>query len=171
MVKMKRIPEFIEDFSQVINELNNKSRFPLTKEFIQHGDISVYEHCIFVAYMSCRIANKLNIKVDKKSLIRGALLHDYFLYDWHDKNKPIRLHGFRHPKIALKNASEEFVLNTKEKDIILHHMFPLNPVPPTSKEAWIICLADKICATRETFSSQLDKQIYSIYSYLDIIYE
>ena len=46
MVKMNRIPEFIRDFSEVINELNNKSRFPLTKEFIQHGDISVYEHCI-----------------------------------------------------------------------------------------------------------------------------
>ena len=168
---MNRIPEFIRDFSEVINELNNKSRFPLTKEFIQHGDISVYDLCIFVAYMSCQIANKLNIKVDKRSLIRGALLHDYFLYDWHDKNKPIKLHGFRHPKIALRNASEEFDLNEKEKDIILHHMFPLNPIPPASKEAWIICLADKICATRETFGSQLYKQISSIYSHLGIIYD
>ena len=167
---MKRITEFIKDFSEVMNELHTRSRFALTKYFIQHGDVSVYDHCIFVAYMSCRIANKLNLKVDKRSLIRGALLHDYFLYDWHDKNKPVKLHGFRHPKIAFKNASEDFALNKKERDIILHHMFPLNPVPPTSKEAWIICLADKICATRETFGSQPSKQLNNIYRHLDILY-
>ena len=80
---MKRIPEFIEDFSQVINELNNKSRFPLTKEFIQHGDISVYEHCIFVAYMSCRIANKLNNCVEKnnKRVAFDISEYDYFFND------------------------------------------------------------------------------------------
>ena len=94
---MKRIPEFLEDFSEVMNELHTKSRFSMTKKFIQHGDVSVYQHCIFVAYMSCRIANKFNLNVDKRSLIRGALLHDYFLYDWHDKNKPAKFHGFTHP--------------------------------------------------------------------------
>ncbi|WP_455543911.1 HD domain-containing protein [Intestinibacter sp.] len=167
---MNQIPGFFEDFSKTMNELHTKSRFPLTKDFIQHGDVSVYEHCIFVAYMSYIIANKLNLKVDKKSLIRGALLHDYFLYDWHDKNKPVKLHGFKHPKIALKNASEDFALNKKERDIILHHMFPLTIAPPNSKEAWIICLADKICATKETFGSQYDKQLNSIYRHLDSLY-
>lgn len=28
---------------------------------------------------------QLHIEVDTHSLIRGALLHDYFLYDWHKK--------------------------------------------------------------------------------------
>ena len=167
---MKKIPEFIEDFSEVINELHTKSRFLTTKNFIQHGNVSVYQHCIFVAYVSCRIANRFNLKVDKKSLIRGALLHDYFLYDWHDKNKPTKLHGFTHPKIALKNAIEDLELNEKEKDIILHHMFPLNPVPPTCKEAWIICLADKICATRETLSSQPNEDLRLICGHLDILF-
>ena len=107
MIKMKRIPEFLEDFSEVMSELHTKSRFSMTKKFIQHGDVSVYQHCIFVAYMSCRIANKFNLNVDKRSLIRGALLHDYFLYDWHDKNKPAKFHGFTHPKIAFENASQD----------------------------------------------------------------
>lgn len=167
---MKKIPEFLKDFSEVINELHTKSRFSMTKNFIQHGDVSVYQHCIFVAYISCRIASKFNLEVDKKSLIRGALLHDYFLYDWHDKNKPTKLHGFTHPKIAFKNASEDLKLNEIEKDIILHHMFPLNPAPPTSKEAWIICLADKICATRETLSSQPNKQVSLICGHLDLLF-
>ena len=81
-------------------------------------DVSVYQHCIFVAYMSCRIANKFNLNVDKRSLIRGALLHDYFLYDWHDKNKPAKFHGFTHPKIAFENACQDLELNKKERDII-----------------------------------------------------
>lgn len=165
MIKMEKIPNFLEDFLEIITELNETSRFPETRDFIQHGNTTVYQHCIFVAYTSCRIANKLNLKVDKRSLIRGALLHDYFLYDWHDKNKPTKFHGITHPRIALENAIEDFTLTEKEKDIILHHMFPLNLAPPTSREAWIICLADKICATSETFKLQNQDKLDSIYSF------
>ena len=45
--------------------------------------ISVYEHCVRVAVMSLVIAELFKITVDRRSLIVGALLHDYFLYDWH----------------------------------------------------------------------------------------
>lgn len=127
------------------------SRLHLTKEFIQHGNISVYAHCFSVAVMSIRIARFLNINVDKRSLIRGAMLHDYFLYDWHDTNNPAHTwHGFTHPSTALRNASQDFELSAIECDIIEHHMFPLVPYPPKSREAWIVCTADKICALKET---------------------
>ena len=82
--------------------------------------------------------------------MRGALLHDYFLYDWHQKDSSHRLHGFRHPKTALGNAQRDYHLNWKEKNIIARHMFPLIPVPPQCREAWIVCLADKWCALGET---------------------
>ena len=49
-------------------------------------------------------------------------------------------------------------------------MFPLNPIPPTSKEAWIICLADKICATKETFWSQPNKHLDLICGHLDLLF-
>ena len=154
MIKMKRIPEFLEDFSEVMNELHTKSRFSMTKKFIQHGDVSVYQHCIFVAYMSCRIANKFNLNVDKRSLIRGALLHDYFLYDWHLPriiNKRKGLHGYNHPKVALNNANNDFKLNKKEKNIIRSHMWPLTFFHmPLSKEAWLVCKYDKILSIKET---------------------
>ena len=123
------------------------------------GDDDVLNKKFFDDNKSTSKGNKFNLNVDKRSLIRGALLHDYFLYDWHDKNKPAKFHGFTHPKIAFENACQDLELNKKERDIILHHMFPLNPIPPTSKEAWIICLADKICATKETFWSQPNKHL------------
>ncbi len=137
--------------AKAANDMIQNSRFHMTKNFIQHGSISVYAHCFSVAVMSIRIARFLKIKVDKTSLIRGALLHDYFLYDWHDTNNSAhRLHGFTHPSTALKNALEDFELSKKECDIIKHHMFPLVPAPPRCREAWIVCTADKICALNET---------------------
>ena len=60
------------------------------------------------------------------------------------------LHGFYHPGIALKNASAEYQLTPREKDIIKKHMWPLTVVPPMCREAWIVTLADKWCSTLET---------------------
>lgn len=131
--------------------LADESRFLMTKEFIQHGSVTVYAHCMAVAVQSVNLARKMHLKVDLESLVRGALLHDYFLYDWHDNpDGRHNVHGFTHPYTALKNAREDFDLTKKECDIIVHHMFPLVPIPPRSKEAWLVCLADKICATKET---------------------
>lgn len=131
--------------------LVQSSRFSLTKNFIQHGKISVYSHCLSVAVMSVRIAKYFGIKVDYHALIRGALLHDYFLYDWHNEDGGThKWHGFTHPKTALRNANEDFKLSKVESDIIVHHMFPLVPIPPKSREAWLVCLADKVCALKET---------------------
>ena len=96
------------------------------------------------------IAEFLHLSVNRKVLIRGALLHDYFLYDWHNPDNGHRLHGFSHPYTSLKNAKRDYSITKREADIIVKHMFPLTIVPPQTKEAWIVCLADKICAGEET---------------------
>lgn len=122
----------------------------LEKEFIQHGEITCYDHSVRVACMSVKIANFFHVKADMRSLIRGALLHDYFLYDWHKSNPTDRMHGFSHAGWALKNAVKDFHLNEKEKDIIKKHMFPLNIAVPKYKESVIVNLADKTSALWET---------------------
>ena len=86
----------------------NRSGFLETKKYMQHGSTSVYRHCIAVAYISCIIAARLNIRIHIRQMIRGALLHDYFLYDWHKQEVPHRFHGFTHPKTALRNAERDF---------------------------------------------------------------
>lgn len=59
----------------------------LEKGFFQHGTVTVYDHSVAVALMCLQLAMLLHIHADRRSLVRGALLHDYFLYDWHVTRK------------------------------------------------------------------------------------
>lgn len=54
------------------------SRLPECREFVQHGDTTVLLHCVAVAYFSLWLVKFLHIRCNEKSLIRGALLHDFF---------------------------------------------------------------------------------------------
>ncbi|WP_312694479.1 HD domain-containing protein [Caproiciproducens sp.] len=131
-------------------ELLKSEDVQLMGTFIQHANISCLEHSISVAYYSYCLCRKLNLNVDCRSIIRGALLHDFFLYDWHVTKNPRGLHGFKHPLTALENAEEHFALNDREKDIIVKHMWPLTLTPPRYKEALIVSLSDKFCSIIET---------------------
>ncbi len=134
------------------------------KVYIQHGSTTVFEHSLSVAKHSLLIAhfieNRFGLKCDRKSLVRGALLHDYFLYDWHDKQVPgRRIHGFTHPGTARRNAVRDFEMNTKEQDIIAKHMFPLTIIPPRHRESCVVCIADKWCAICETFKMDISSYL------------
>ncbi len=149
------------EVDEAARQLAWAGRLDLTRAFIQHGDVTVYAHVISVARASLSFAEclgRVGVSVDRTSLLRGALLHDYFLYDWHDPDPSHRLHGFRHPFFALARAEEDFELTPRERNIIVRHMFPLVPVPPTCREAWIVCLADKWCALRETVTGRLPRK-------------
>ena len=47
----------------------NRSGFLETKKYMQHGSTSVYRHCIAVAYISCIIAARLNIRIHIRHMI------------------------------------------------------------------------------------------------------
>lgn len=155
MRKPKLTPEERQLLRTLIADLDRTGRLALARAAIQHGSTTVFAHCVKVAYFSLFLANKLHIPVNTHALLRGALLHDYFLYDWHEKNAGHRFHGFTHPATALKNAQEDFMLTPVEKDIIARHMFPLCPIPPRCREAWLVCAADKYCALLETLTPLL----------------
>lgn len=149
-MKIKLSAEKEKLFRSILADLCKHSRMMQSAKFIQHGNTSVFRHSVSVAYTSFWIAEKMKLNVEERTLIRGALLHDYFLYDWHEKDDSHKWHGFFHAKKALNNAMEDFDLNRIEQDMIMRHMFPLNPVPPRYRESWILCLADKICSSQET---------------------
>lgn len=120
------------------------------QEIVHHFKTNVFRHSISVARLSLRISDAFHIKVDENDLLLGALLHDYFLYDWHEKKAYHKLHGFTHAKIAADNARRDYNIDDKVYNIIYSHMFPLNLTHiPKSKEAWIVSIADKIVAIKE----------------------
>ena len=156
---MKLTREDKQEFIRISREILRGGRYEEMKKFYSHSDITVYTHCIKVAFAAYRFAVENNIPCDKKSLIRGALLHDYYLYDWHDPNKGFRWHGFKHHRFALQNAERDFPLTRRERRIIYSHMFPLTFwCIPKCREAWIVSIADKIVATEETLKKYKDKK-------------
>lgn len=121
------------------------------KKYIHHGSFTVYDHSVSVAVFCLYIAAALKIKYDRRALVRGALLHDYFLYDWHIPDSERGLHGFTHARCAAENASRDFELDDIQRNMIAAHMFPLGLTLPKYRESIILCAADKVCAVYETF--------------------
>ena len=141
-------------FVRFAREVLGQSQLWAEAQYIQHGVTSTLLHSLAVAYLAWCIARLLRLAISERSLIRGALLHDYYLYDWHDASAHAPLHGLNHPRVAWENAMRDLPepLNDVEQDVILKHMFPLTPVPPACRESALVCLADKLCAVYETFA-------------------
>ena len=153
MKRSRRLTKADRDFFlDTIEPVIEKADMQATKKLIQHGNVSVFAHSLAVAAYSMKLADMLGWDIDKRSLIRGALLHDFFLYDWHLINDiGDGLHGFAHPNTASKNAMRHFTLNKRETDIIRKHMWPLTFTKlPRYRESWLVCIADKYCSFIET---------------------
>ncbi len=141
---------FEKEFYDIINDIYKHEEFMKLKRFFHHNS-SIYAHVRDVAYFSYRACKYL--KLDYRSAARGALLHDFFLYDWRNHDEPDlhrdKYHGIEHPRIALANAEKYFKLNDIERDIIVKHMWPLTLMPPRYKESYIVTFADKYLSSKE----------------------
>lgn len=156
--KLRFSDDEIAELYPHIDEILNHEKWLNIKEYRHHLDTRAI-HCLQVCCTSWRKAKK-NKNCDAKSVAIGALLHDFFLYDWQNekvdynsidvKRKAFapKLHGFVHPLIAYNNAEKYFpqLMNGKIKDIIVKHMWPLTMRPPKYTESWIVCFADKNCS-------------------------
>ena len=141
-----------QKMDKILNDLQSDKRVQQMKEFKQHGKISTFDHCDSVARLSYRLNRKLHLHADVPTLVKGAMLHDFYLYDWHNEdNGEHRLHGYHHAEKARENAKKFFNVNDDVQHIIYSHMWPLNLTHlPMSREAWIVCLADKYVSLKET---------------------
>ena len=147
-----------ENFFDIIAEIYNTDEIQSQKAYEQHRDIDRLQHSTSVAYLSYRIAEKLGLNAE--SAAKAALMHDLVYYDWHDgiNGKWHKLHGYKHPRLAVLNARELYPsLSKLEENIIRRHMWPLTVVPPRYKESAVVIFADKYCATREFFFARNKK--------------
>ena len=161
------------EYIEIISDLISNPTVLKMEEYKQHYNTSCLEHCLEVSYVSYIICKKL--KLDYVSAARAGLLHDLFLYNWREEHIETDpnlkgLHAFAHPKIALKNSSELFSLNKKEKDIIVKHMWPITFFKfPKYKESYIITLVDKYSAlksSKDYYKSYLKGKTFIKYAYV-----
>ena len=130
-----------------VEDLLSTEQVESMKQWKHHFSVTTYDHSLFVSYMAFRFARRWNC--DYRMAARMGLLHDLYLYDSHDPSAHPGNQCFDHPVAALNNARALLELSEKEENIIVSHMWPLAKTMPRSREALIVNLADKCCATAE----------------------
>jgi uncharacterized protein len=155
MRSQKKIQSALREYG---GDILKSESFQQSRQFVQHGSFSVWRHSLNVAQASLELSQALPFQFSERALVRGALLHDYFQYDWHKRKAGMReigefykMHGFTHPEVAARNARRDFQIGNLENEIIRKHMWPLTIMPPMCREAWIVTIADKYCSLLETF--------------------
>ena len=128
------------------------------KNISMHRGSNCYEHSFKVAKKAIKRA--INRKdVNLEVVLIGAILHDYYLYDWRQDRSKLKRHGQNHPGIAIENAVRDFNISEDVKKVIRSHMWPINiKTFPNTKEAKIVSLADKAVTIGESLSSKKYKK-------------
>lgn len=142
---------FIREFCEITKDLLCEEHVKSMKEYHHHGKIDTHFHSVYVAYSVFKLCKIYDIS-DTRDITRAALVHDFYLYDWHI-TKHSEMHAWYHPKAAYQNVNAYlFEPTPMQKDMILHHMFPLCK-PPKSIGGIILTVCDKYCAGRELTGS------------------
>ena len=136
------------EFLECVDDILRNREFRKLVCYKQHFNTTRFLHCLNVSYISWRLAKKF--RLDARTAARAGLLHDFCPYDFKEPVPTGEHQAFYHPKAAAYNSAANFQITEKEHAAILSHMFPLGPIP-TSRDAWIITCADKLCATVELF--------------------
>ena len=135
-------------FLQCVGPLLDSEEVSSMKQWRHHFFVTCYQHSLFVSYVAFRLARCFGW--DYRAAARAGLLHDLYLYDSSDRRAHPGIQCLDHPEFALRNAQALCPdLTDKEKNAILSHMFPLAVHLPRCREALVVNLADKICATLE----------------------
>ena len=166
------------EFLELANDLLNDDKFKLLKKDRHHGS-NKYDHCKRVSYLSYRIAKFFNS--DYKSIVRPALLHDFFYGERTEKPENSYL---EHPKTSAANAKYYYNIDEKEENIIKTHMFhhvllkklcpfinarehaKIKDNVPQSKEAWIVCVSDLLVSIGEAGKYKVNYSVYLIALFL-----
>lgn len=152
-------------YEKTMKELLSDPKVQSMGKLTHHVCSTTLSHSIYVTKTACRLAKILHIRVHTKDLVRGCMLHDFYLYEFAKEDMTAYQHGTGHAAVALKNAGKRYDLTRIEQNMIYSHMWPLNVTHlPRYKESVLIVVADKYCAVveygRSLFRRQRRKQEY-----------
>ena len=152
-MEQRKVLSLEQEFYMIARPIVESEIFQSQKAYKHHKYTNVYEHVLSVAYEAFLYAKRHN-GYNLVAVVRGALLHDFYLYDRYAPREQTHrkgLHGFTHPRVAKENANKYFDISEKEENIILSHMWPLTFFTfPRSKEAWLIVRIDKQIVRKES---------------------
>ena len=66
-----------EQLYAILEKYDQNPKVQQMREFIQHGDVTTYQHCKNVVLVSCWLNHRLHLGADETSLAVGAFLHDF----------------------------------------------------------------------------------------------
>ena len=136
----------------------NDEKILRMKDISMHRGSNCYLHSFKVAKKAIKKSlNRKDVKLEV--VLLGAILHDYYLYDWRKDRSKLKKHGKNHPSVAINNAVKDFDISEEVKKVIKSHMWPINIKDyPKSKEAKIVSVSDKAVTIGESFTSKKYKQ-------------
>ena len=136
----------------------NDEKILRMKDISMHRGSNCYLHSFKVAKKA--IKKSFNRKdINLEVVLLGAILHDYYLYDWRKDRSKFKKHGKNHPSVAINNAVKDFDISEEVKKVIKSHMWPINIKDyPKSKEAKIVSISDKTVTIGEFLTSKKYKQ-------------
>lgn len=136
----------------------NDEKILRMKNISMHRGSNCYLHSFKAAKKA--IKKSLNRKdVNLEVVLLGAILHDYYLYDWRKDRSKLKKHGKNHPSVAINNAVKDFDISEEVKKVIKSHMWPINIKDyPKSKESKIVSISDKAVTIGESLTSKKYKQ-------------
>lgn len=147
------------EFRELVEDILTSPTFRQMKDAKHHIRENTYDHSVKVAYLCYLHHKRFGTRIDRREFVRAALLHDFYMYDWH--NGEHKLHLFTHASAALKNAKELYPeLTPTQCDIIERHMFPINLRPPRTQAGRIVCLYDKLVTLSDYFGKNRWKETH-----------
>ena len=157
---MKLTEQEKQELENVYQSFLHDERILRMKDIPMHRGSNCYYHSFKVAKKAIRHAIRhKKEKVDLMTILLGAILHDYYLYNWRQNKELLKKHGKNHPYIAAQNAKDDFGITEMVQKVIKSHMWPINIKEyPNSKEARIVTIADKMVSTGEALTFKAFKK-------------
>ena len=155
---MEITPERKRELEDIYYYFLNHEKILKMKEISMHRGSNCYIHSFKVAKLAIKRA-LCHKRGDLYIILVGAILHDYYLYDWRIERDKMKNHMSSHPYTAAKNAVRDFNIPEEIVNVGQSHMWPVNFKEfPKTKEARIISNADKAIYTKEIICSKRYKK-------------